>query len=42
VATGHARLVSGLVRRVRGPVLKSSIGMGGNNSVVVLDEPIGA
>jgi len=42
VANGHARLVSGLVRRVRGPVLKSSIGMGGNNSVVVLDEPIGA
>jgi 3-oxoacyl-[acyl-carrier-protein] synthase II len=41
VAAGHDRLVSGLVRRVRGPVAKSSIGMGGNNSMVVLDEPIG-
>jgi 3-oxoacyl-[acyl-carrier-protein] synthase II len=41
VAPGHPRLVSGLVRRRPGPVLKSSVGMGGNNSVVVLDEPVG-
>jgi 3-oxoacyl-[acyl-carrier-protein] synthase II len=39
VAPGHPRLVSGLSRRRRGPVAKSSIGMGGNNSMVVLDEP---
>jgi 3-oxoacyl-[acyl-carrier-protein] synthase II len=41
VAPGHPRLLSGLVRRRPGPVLKSSVGMGGNNSVVVLDEPVG-
>jgi 3-oxoacyl-[acyl-carrier-protein] synthase II len=41
VASGHPRLLSGLVRRQPGPVVKSSIGMGGNNSIVVLDEPIG-
>jgi 3-oxoacyl-[acyl-carrier-protein] synthase II len=39
VAPGHPRLISGLTRRVPGPVVKSSIGMGGNNSMVVLDEP---
>lgn len=42
VAPGHPRLVSGLARRVSGPVAKSSIGMGGNNSMVVLDEPLSA
>jgi 3-oxoacyl-[acyl-carrier-protein] synthase II len=39
VAAGHPRLLNGLTRRAPGPVLKSSIGMGGNNSMVVLDEP---
>jgi 3-oxoacyl-[acyl-carrier-protein] synthase II len=42
VAPGHPRLLSGLVRRRRGPVLKSSVGMGGNNSAILLDEPLSA
>ncbi len=41
VAPGHPSLLSGLVRRRPGPMVKSSVGMGGNNSIVVLDEPIG-
>ena len=40
VAPGHPRLVSGLTRREPGPTVKSSIGMGGNNSMIVLDEPL--
>lgn len=39
VAPGHPRLLDGPTPRQPGLVLKSSIGMGGNNSVVVLDEP---
>ena len=42
VAPGHPRLLSGLVARRSGPVLKSSVGMGGNNSAILLDEPISA
>jgi 3-oxoacyl-[acyl-carrier-protein] synthase II len=42
VAPGHPRLLSGLVRRRPGPELKSSVGMGGNNSAIVLREAIGA
>jgi len=39
VAPGHPRLVSGLTPRVPGPMVKSSIGLGGFNSVVVIGEP---
>jgi len=39
VAPGHARLLSGPVARHQGVTLKSSIGMGGYNTAVLLDEP---
>lgn len=39
IAPGHARLLDGPVSRVPGVTLKSSIGMGGHNSVIALDEP---
>ncbi len=39
VAPGHPRLLDGLTARQPGPMIKSSIGMGGMNSVVVLGEP---
>lgn len=39
VAPGHPRLISGVVPRRPGVTLKSSIGMGGYNTAVVLDEP---
>lgn len=39
VAPGHPRLVDGLSPRRPGPMLKSSIGMGGYNTAVVLGEP---
>jgi 3-oxoacyl-[acyl-carrier-protein] synthase II len=39
VAPGHPRLVDGLTPREPGPMLKSSIGLGGFNSAVVLDAP---
>lgn len=39
VAPGHPRLLDGLTPREPGPMIKSSIGMGGFNSVVVLGEP---
>ena len=39
VAPGHPRLVSGPVARHEGITLKSSIGMGGYNTAVLLDEP---
>jgi 3-oxoacyl-[acyl-carrier-protein] synthase II len=39
VAPGHPRLVSGPVARHEGVTFKSSIGMGGYNTAVVLDEP---
>jgi 3-oxoacyl-[acyl-carrier-protein] synthase II len=39
VAPGHPRLVSGHTPRVPGPMVKSSIGMGGYNAVVVIGEP---
>lgn len=38
VAPGHARLISGPTPRKPGIMLKSSIGMGGHNSVIVLDD----
>ncbi len=38
VAPGHPRLLSGLTPRKPGIMLKSSIGMGGHNSVLVLDD----
>lgn len=38
VAPGHGRLLSGPTPRKPGIMLKSSIGMGGHNSVVVLDD----
>jgi len=39
VAPGHARLVSGPVVRQAGVTFKSSIGMGGYNTAILLDEP---
>jgi 3-oxoacyl-[acyl-carrier-protein] synthase II len=39
VAPGHPRLVSGPVSRHEGVTFKSSIGMGGYNTAVLLDEP---
>jgi 3-oxoacyl-[acyl-carrier-protein] synthase II len=39
VAPGHPRLVDGLTPRQPGLVVKSSIGMGGYNTVVVIAEP---
>lgn len=41
VAPGHPRLLDGLTPRLPGPMVKSSIGMGGFNSVVVIGEPDG-
>ena len=41
VAPGHPKLVDGRTPRVPGLVLKSSIGMGGYNTVVVIGEPEG-
>ncbi len=39
VAHGHPRLLDGLTPRMPGPMVKSSIGMGGFNSVIVIGEP---
>lgn len=39
MSAGHPRLLDGVTVRRRGVTLKSSIGMGGHNSVLVLDEP---
>ncbi len=41
VAPGHPKLVDGRTPRMPGLVLKSSIGMGGYNTVVVIGEPEG-
>jgi 3-oxoacyl-[acyl-carrier-protein] synthase II len=39
VAKGHPRLLDGPTACVEGPVVKSSLGMGGHNAVVVLEAP---
>ncbi len=39
VAPGNPRLLDGVTQAVRGPVVKSSLGMGGYNAVMVLDPP---
>src|SRR5664279_1821134 len=39
VARGHPRLLDGLTPRLPGLMVKSSIGMGGYNSAIVLGEP---
>jgi 3-oxoacyl-[acyl-carrier-protein] synthase II len=39
VAPGHPRLISGLTKAVRAPMVKSSLGMGGYNAVMVLEPP---
>jgi len=41
VAKGHPRLFDGLTVANEGPVAKSSLGMGGNNAVVILRPPDG-
>ncbi len=41
VAAGHPRLLGGVVPREPGVTFKSSIGMGGYNTAVILDEPPG-
>jgi 3-oxoacyl-[acyl-carrier-protein] synthase II len=38
-APGHPRLLDGLTKAVRGPMVKSSLGMGGYNAVMVLEPP---
>lgn len=40
VASGHPRLLDGPTPKEPGVMVKSSIGMGGYNSVVVIDEPL--
>ena len=37
VAKGHPRLLDGPTASVEGPIVKSSLGMGGHNAVVVLE-----
>ena len=37
VAKGHPRLLDGPTACVEGPVVKSSLGMGGHNGVLVLE-----
>jgi 3-oxoacyl-[acyl-carrier-protein] synthase II len=39
VARGHPRLLDGPNACVEGPIVKSSLGMGGHNAVLVLDSP---
>ena len=39
VAPGHPRLVNGYTKREPGLMLKSSLGMGGHNAVLVVDGP---
>jgi 3-oxoacyl-[acyl-carrier-protein] synthase II len=39
VAPGHPRLIDGLVPAVRAPQIKSSLGMGGYNAMMVLEPP---
>jgi 3-oxoacyl-[acyl-carrier-protein] synthase II len=39
MAPGHPKLVDGRSPRVPGLVAKSSIGMGGYNTVVVIEKP---
>jgi 3-oxoacyl-[acyl-carrier-protein] synthase II len=39
VAEGHPRLLDGPTPRRDGPVVKSSLGMGGHNAAMVLDAP---
>jgi 3-oxoacyl-[acyl-carrier-protein] synthase II len=39
VARGHPRLLDGPSACVEGPIVKSSLGMGGHNAVLVLDAP---
>jgi len=39
VAPGHSRLLDGPTPAVRAPVVKSSLGMGGHNAVMVLEPP---
>src|ERR1700722_914541 len=37
MSKGHPKLLDGLTASVEGPVIKSSLGMGGHNAVVILD-----
>jgi 3-oxoacyl-[acyl-carrier-protein] synthase II len=39
VAAGHGRLLDGPEKRVEGLIVKSSLGMGGHNAVVVVEAP---
>ena len=39
VAAAHPRVLDGITPRAPGPTLKSSIGMGGYNAAIVLDQP---
>jgi len=41
VAPGHPKLVDGRTKRAPGPMLKSSIGFGGYNTAIILDQPTG-
>jgi 3-oxoacyl-[acyl-carrier-protein] synthase II len=39
VSKGHPKLLDGLTACAEGPIMKSSLGMGGHNAVVVLEAP---
>ena len=39
VSKGHPKLLDGLTASIEGPVIKSSLGMGGHNAVIILDAP---
>jgi 3-oxoacyl-[acyl-carrier-protein] synthase II len=39
VSKGHPKLLDGLTACAEGPIMKSSLGMGGHNAVLVLDAP---
>jgi 3-oxoacyl-[acyl-carrier-protein] synthase II len=39
VSKGHPKLLDGLTACAEGPVMKSSLGMGGHNAVLVIDSP---
>jgi 3-oxoacyl-[acyl-carrier-protein] synthase II len=41
ISKGHPKLLDGLTAGAEGPVMKSSLGMGGHNAAVVLEAPVG-
>ena len=39
ISKGHSKLLDGLTACAEGPVMKSSLGMGGHNAVLLLEAP---